>query len=190
MNRCEKSASLFNECRSESSSKQLSPSEISLLSKDLTFCPLPSRPDTFQLKKDFVQFSRRLRLKEYFWDSEDDDQVTTYKPLKSASTWTPPPNWDAAVESYIKVINDNIQEQVQRPRKSRRGNLTKEEREALVSLRSRNDIVIKKAAKGSATVVMSRDQYVAEVMRQFNTVIWKIFVVKNFSWVDETTKIY
>ena len=151
------------------SSIQLSAAEISLLSKGLKFCPLPPRPDSFQLKKDLIEFSRRLRLKEYFWDSEDDDEEdVAYKPLRRTSTWTPPLNRDAALESYIKVINDNIQEQVQRPRKSRRDNLTKEEREALVSLRSRTDIVIKKADKGSATVVMSREQYTGEVMRQLN----------------------
>ena len=72
------------------------------------------------------------------------------------------------MESYIKVINDNIQEQIQRPRKSRCDNLTKEERKALVSLRSGSDIAIKKADKGSATVVMLREQYTDEVMRQLN----------------------
>ena len=48
------------------SSVQLSTAKISLFSKGLTFCPLPPRPDTFQLKKDLTQFSRTLRLKEYF----------------------------------------------------------------------------------------------------------------------------
>ena len=148
------------------SSEQLSTSEISLLCKGLTFCPLPSRPDTFQLKKDLIQFSRRLRLKEYFWDSEDDNEEdVAYKLLRRASVWTPLVNRDAALESYIKLINDNIQEQIQTPRKCCRDNLTKEERQALVSLRTRTDIVIKKADKGSATVVMSRQQYVTEVMR-------------------------
>ena len=42
----------------------------------------------------------------------------------------------------------------------------KDEREALFSLKTRTDIIIKKADKGSATVVMSRDNYVREVMRQ------------------------
>ena len=47
--------------------------------------------------------------------------------------------------------------------------LTREERGALKSLRNRiltEEIVIKPADKGSATVVKSRDDYVAEAMRQ------------------------
>ena len=42
-------------------------------------------------------------------------------------------------------------------------NLTNEERKALYSLWIRPDIVIKKADKGSATVIMSREKYVREV---------------------------
>ena len=63
------------------------------------------------------------------------------------------------METYIKAIDDSIQEQIQRPRKFYRNNSSREERRALVSLRSRTDIVIKKADKGSATVIMSREQY-------------------------------
>ena len=100
-----------------------------------------------------------------FFPGEED---VADRPLRRTSTWTPPLNRHAALESYIKVIKDNIQEQTQGPKKSRRDNLTKEERKALVSLRSRTDIVIKRADKGSATVVMSREQYIDEVMRQLN----------------------
>ena len=44
---------------------QLSPAEVSLLEKGLSFCPKPPRPNTFELKKDLQEFSRRLRLKEF-----------------------------------------------------------------------------------------------------------------------------
>ena len=43
-----------------------------------------------------------------------------------------------------------------------------DECEALHSLRTRTDIIIKKADKGSATVVMSGEDYVTEVMRQLS----------------------
>ena len=47
-----------------------------------------------------------------------------------------------------------------------RDNLTSRERHALKSLNGRNDIVIKSADKGSATVVMDRDWYINECLRQ------------------------
>ena len=47
-------------------------------------------------------------------------------------------------------------------------NLTSRGRHALKSLKKRNDIVIKSADKGSATVVMDRDWYINECLRQLN----------------------
>ena len=51
-----------------------------------------------------------------------------------------------------------------------RDNLTKDERTALRSLQNRSDIVIKPADKGSAVVVMSREDYVAEAHRQLGDI--------------------
>ena len=47
-------------------------------------------------------------------------------------------------------------------------NLTKQEREALKNLTERNDIVIKPADKGKATVIMDTEIYKAECFRQLN----------------------
>ena len=44
----------------------LSEDEMSLVSKGLSFCPKPRRINTFQLKQDFKDYTRRLRLREYF----------------------------------------------------------------------------------------------------------------------------
>ena len=47
-------------------------------------------------------------------------------------------------------------------------NLTREEQQALTNLRRYNDIIIKEADKGSGVVVMDRDKYILEGMRQLN----------------------
>ena len=47
-------------------------------------------------------------------------------------------------------------------------NIGSNERRALSSLRKRTDIVIKRADKGSATVVMSKDDYLTRVMSHLN----------------------
>ncbi|XP_062610216.1 uncharacterized protein LOC134271997 [Saccostrea cucullata] len=47
-------------------------------------------------------------------------------------------------------------------------NLSKEERSALQSLKSRDDIVIKKADKGSTVVVLDKETYMAEAQRQLS----------------------
>ena len=46
--------------------------------------------------------------------------------------------------------------------------LTRPERQAMSSLRTRNDIIIKRAEKGSATVVMSKEDYMTKVMQYLN----------------------
>ena len=46
--------------------------------------------------------------------------------------------------------------------------ISAQERKALTTLRSRTDIVIKPADKGSATVVMSLEDYLAKVMHHLN----------------------
>ena len=47
-------------------------------------------------------------------------------------------------------------------------NMSREEEEALENLRGYDGIVIKQADKGSAVVVMDREKYVDEAMRQLN----------------------
>ena len=49
-----------------------------------------------------------------------------------------------------------------------RDNLTTPERDALKQLRLRTDIIIKAADKGSGTVIMDRDWYINECLRQLN----------------------
>ena len=53
-------------------------------------------------------------------------------------------------------------------RQSGANNLTKEECRVLKELKSKTNIVIKKANKGSAVVIMNRDDYVKEGLRQLN----------------------
>ena len=44
------------------SSRTLTEAKSSLLSKGLSFCPTPAEVDTYTLKKDVLEFVRRIRL--------------------------------------------------------------------------------------------------------------------------------
>lgn len=107
---------------------------------------------------------------EFFYDSEESDGEE-YQPnpfRRRKKRWTPPKNREPALESYIQAFNEGMKESLHQKR-IKKDNLTREERGALKSLRNRvltGEIVIKPADKGSATVVMSHDNYVAEAMRQ------------------------
>ena len=74
-----------------------------------------------------------------------------------------------ALETYIKAINQDLERSVHTgPKRHHSDNLMSQERQALASLSTRTDIIIKKADKGSATVVMSREDYVSKVMQHLN----------------------
>ena len=70
-----------------------------------------------------------------------------------------------ALETYIKAVNKDVWKILNQgqTKYNLNDNLTNEERKALYSLRTRPDIVIKKADKGSATVIISREESVREV---------------------------
>ena len=49
----------------------LSGNQISLLSKGLTFCPVPRRVDENEVLDDLKSYFRRFRLKEFFADQDE-----------------------------------------------------------------------------------------------------------------------
>ncbi|XP_062572166.1 uncharacterized protein LOC134234122 [Saccostrea cucullata] len=156
----------------------LSESETSLLSKGLNFCPTPHEVDEKQVREDTRAFFRRLRLKEHF--SRKDSEVNSYdfskpdlhdleehKLYNPKSDWEPAPGKCGALESYIDAVESDIEKLLSMPDKTL-DNLSKEERSALQSLKNRDDIVIKKADKGSTVVVMDKETYMAEAQRQLS----------------------
>lgn len=83
------------------------------------------------------------------------------------SAWEPAPGKCGALESYIDAVESDIEKLLLDPNKTQ-DNLSKEERSALQSLKNRDDIVIKKADKGSTVVVLDKEDYVAEAHRQLS----------------------
>ncbi len=151
------------------SEAELSSTELSLLSRGLKFAPQSPRINRFQLKQDLAAFGRRMRLKELFYDpdaSSEDEYDPEERKFKEKSTWNPPKNRDPALEAYLKAVEADAWRLTSSTK--RVDNLTPPERRALTQLRSCTDIVIKPADKGSATVVMSKEAYMAGAYRQLN----------------------
>ena len=149
------------------SSRVLTPAEMSLLSKGLSFCPTPKEVDIFALKKDMFDFVRRLRLKEYYCGEESiDGDFSDQAAFRKRSTWCPERNRDAILETYVSLLEKKILSQDLNIRCHR--NLSQDEQEALENLRRYEDIIIKPADKGLAVVVMDRARYVGEAMRQLS----------------------
>ena len=143
----------------------LSNDELLVLARGLTFCPTPKRINLAELSADINDFTRRMRLKEYFHDHNNSTQPNEHNPFHNKSSWTPPTDRDPALNTYVDAIKHDI---LTVNRNHITDNLTKDERQALRNLKKRQDIIIKPADKGSGTVVMDKSWYIDECNRQLN----------------------
>ena len=74
------------------SSYSLSTDETSVLARGLTFCPTPRHIDWPEVSADIYDFSRRMRLTEYFFDdnSKTSNSNEDDTPFHNKSTWNSP----------------------------------------------------------------------------------------------------
>ena len=137
------------------SSRILTEADNSLLSKGLSFCPTPAGIDTYTLKKDVLEYVRRIRLREYCYkDDEVDGNFSDVPAFRKKSHRCPEKNRDVFLEAYATALERKIFEGNFNSKNYR--NLTIEEQRALEALRKYDVIVIKQADKGSGVVIMDR----------------------------------
>ena len=122
------------------SKRKLTNAEYRLLGKGLKFCHKPKHHDVLQLKQDIFEFTRKLRLKEFFTDKEHDDDdgggnndksrhnCYTF-PKEKNSTFIPPTGIDSTLDFYIEAITHEILQNNKTYRY--RSNLSHEEQTAL-----------------------------------------------------------
>ena len=149
----------------------LSDSEKSVLSKGLNFVPISKKLDEFSVKQDVEKFLRRVQLKAFFHDKEDDSNTSdkdTFETLQvRKSKWTPPEGQFASLDFFINKCRHDINK-LNFNRNTKFSNLSSEERAALQNLRKRKDIIVKAADKGGALVVWRADLYQKEALRQLS----------------------
>ena len=143
------------------SGRHLSKAEISLLSKGLKFIPTPRNIDRVALKEDLEAFGRKLRLA---WHFRNEERSFESNPFRKKSKFNPKGK-DAAIELYLSRLEEEI---LAIDTNLKYSNLTKEERNAIYTLRDDNSIIIKEADKGSAVVVWDKCDYLAEASEQLN----------------------
>ena len=81
----------------------------------------------------------------------------------------PPKGTNAALEIYIQQVRTDMEHHLDNINKKHcHDNLPSHQRKALRELRQRSDIRIKPADKGSAVVVLSKDDYIKEAESQLN----------------------
>ena len=142
------------------SRRNLTCSEISLLSKGLKFVSTSNAIDKAKLKMELEAFGRILRLKWHFRNEENAFDLDQFKPKSTVN----PRNKDAAIEVYMSSLEEKLMK-IEIP-KDKYNNLTSKERQALYDLKNDKNIVIKGADKGSAVVVWDREDYIKEAEKQ------------------------
>lgn len=150
----------------------LSEPQFQLLERGLSFIPTIDigRGQRRQFQFDLQQYHRKIKLACYFKGV----QRASRKPFTGPSEWSPPPcdlpeEVHNLIETDLKIVQKYYTDS--RPFREK-PNLSNEEVRALRQLERAKNVVIKPADKGSAVVIMGRDQYMFEVQRQLNDTVY------------------
>ena len=131
--------------------------------KGLKFTPTPKR-NIYEIKKDIEDFTRKLRLTEFF-ATEENTSTDTESIARGKGSFAPPANRNRTLDATINYLKAQTFEE--RIVKSK-NNLTKSERKGLQELKVNKDIIIKEADKGGCVVVMDTQHYVNMIMSQLS----------------------
>ena len=124
------------------SKRNLTDSEISLLSKGLNFIPTSNRIDKAKLKRELEALGRMLRLKSHFRNEEKDFDPEKFKPKSTFN----PCNKDTAIEIYMGSLEEK-QMKIEIP-KDKFNSLTSKEQKALYDLKKIKILLLKVLTKG------------------------------------------
>ena len=97
------------------------------------------------------------------WHFRNDERPFCKDRFKPKSTFNPR-NKDAVIETYLSCLEERLLD-IEIPSK-RFNNLTKDERNAMYSLKDDKSIIIKGADKGAAVIVWDREDYLKEASKQ------------------------
>jgi len=166
------------------SSRELTPSEIALLSKGLKFIPTTNKYDVTKLHSDLLEWERRMRLKEYFHGKQSDLKEETKPWLKKKSNFTPVPGRDTSLDAYIEAVKRDVMSGLKDTIES---NVSAEESKAMKTLLDDNNIVIRPADKGSGIVVVDTADYVMNMEKEMNDK--ESYQISNGNGKEESIKI-
>ena len=134
--------------------------KISLFTNRLKFVPTANKIDQAKLKRKPEEYSRKLRL---MWHFRNDERPFSQERFKPKLTFHPR-NKDGIIETYLSCLGERLLD-TEIPSK-KLNNLTKDERNAMYSLKDDKSIIIKGAEKGAVVIVWNREDYIKEATKQ------------------------
>ena len=134
------------------STKILTDHETALLAKGLKFIPTLPKPASHKnLLRDFEAFTRSMRLQYIFANSKSKPHQFHVK-----SNLQPPPQPSVALESYLERTKYEFASIT----------FSLKQRQALKTLRANSEVNLKKADKGTTTVIVDTEQKIQEGLEQ------------------------
>lgn len=144
---------------------KLSTAQRNLLNRGLNFIPAIGHNKDFKLqcKHDIQQYHRRIKLAIHYGEKSDAEP----QPFTPKSEWSPPlgqlpQEVSTLVKADYEYFNNHFHIGHVKP------NLNVDEIKALKELKENKSIILKPADKGSAVIILDRDQYLQEGYRQLN----------------------
>ncbi|KAK3106951.1 hypothetical protein FSP39_003763 [Pinctada imbricata] len=151
------------------SKRKLNKHERNLLSKGLKYVPTCRNIDINKLLTELKVWERRMRLKEYFYERENDrdnsetQETDKMKKQNANRQWTPAEGRNRWLDQYVTEVKNDIIKGLKRDFKM---NVTKGEENALKSLMNDNSIIIRPADKGSGIVIIDADSYKTDIEKE------------------------
>ena len=127
------------------SNRVLSDNEIKVLEKGLDFAPIQRKINEPELRSDFGEFCRHMRIKWHFRNEPTSD--FSEKPIFHSKLSGNPPKGDPHLKVFLSRVEEELFTVIERP--VRHSNFSQEEWKAIRSLADDRNIVIKKADKDS-----------------------------------------
>ena len=112
------------------------------------------------MEKDIKDFTRKLRLIEFFLENPALDTSDSCK-----SNFCPPQNWNITLESVIKFLQ---KQSFYKENFKYKSNISKHEWQDILDLKKTKDIVIKEADKGGTVVMVNTKHYLKIISDHLN----------------------
>ena len=144
----------------------LTSSQQQILSKGLSFVPTPKPTPMSQIYLAYNKFKRRLLLKHMFSTEPISNTTSRTNPFYVYSSWNPPEPENSSIQQYLADVYKNLS--TLRNYQLYTENLSGTEKLSLRELASNPNIVIKPADKGGKIVILDRDAYIREAVRQLS----------------------
>ena len=141
----------------------LTDTEIKVLEKGLDFAPIQKKLKEPELRSDFNEFCRRIRLKQHFRnESENISEVPVFNPKSRQQL----PQDHPCLEVFLSQVENELFELPEADIKY--SNLSREEWNAIRSFDDDRNIIIKEADQGSCIVIWGQNDYLMEEEKQLS----------------------